>query len=154
MSTEHLSEIRHGTKAYHQTVALRDDILRNPLGLAFSPEELDGENDSFHLACRRGNMLVACVVLKPLPGQQIRMRQLAVRTGFQGKGIGKLLVLYSESFAGERGYREMILHARETAVGFYEKLSYRKEGDRFTEVTLPHYAMRKRLTPLRPRPHS
>jgi ribosomal protein S18 acetylase RimI-like enzyme len=138
-------EVQHGTDEYKQTVALRDEILRKPLSLTFGPEELSEERDSFHLACWQDDMLAACLVLKPLSGQQIRMRQLAVGTDFQGKGIGRMLVGYSESFAREHGYREIILHARETAVRFYEKLGYRKEGDYFIEVTIPHLLMRKIL---------
>jgi hypothetical protein len=39
----------------------------------------------------------------------------------------------------------MILHARETAVPFYERLRYSPVGDVFQEVTLPHRLMEKRL---------
>ena len=73
------------------------------------------------------------------------MRQLAVRPDSQGEGIGRTLVRYSESFARDRGYQEIFLHARETAVTFYRKLDYELEGDQFTEVTIPHYYMRKNL---------
>jgi predicted GNAT family N-acyltransferase len=45
----------------------------------------------------------------------------------------------------EREYGEIILHARETARGFYEKLRYEAEGDSFTEVGLPHLFMGKKL---------
>lgn len=138
-------EIEHGTKEYEQTVSLRDEVLRKPLGLQFGPEERTDEKGSFHLACLRDGIGVACLVLKPLPGKQIRMRQLAVRSGFRGQGLGRTLVSYSESVARDHGYEEMVLHARETAVGFYEKMGYEVEGDRFIEVTIPHFAMRKSL---------
>ena len=138
-------EIGHNTEAYRKTIELRDEILRKPLQLSFNPEELDAEQDSFHLACWQDNVLAACLVLKPLSGPTIRMRQLAVRADLQRKGIGRSLVNYAETFAEQHGYSEMILHARETAVEFYEKLGYHKEGDRFTEVTLPHYRMQKTL---------
>jgi predicted GNAT family N-acyltransferase len=39
----------------------------------------------------------------------------------------------------------MVLHARETAVPFYEAMAYTKIGDRFTEVTIPHWSMVKVL---------
>ena len=39
----------------------------------------------------------------------------------------------------------MVLHARETAVGFYEKLGYKTSGDKFIEVTIPHFPMQKEL---------
>ena len=137
--------VQHGTKEYDETVALREEVLREPLGLAFSQEELAGEKDSFHLASRDGDQLVACLVLKPLDERRIKMRQLAVRKNLQGKGFGRELVNYAHSFARERGYAEIVLHARETARGFYQKLGYEAEGNPFTEVGLPHIAMQKTL---------
>ena len=38
-----LKIIDHGTKEYQQMIKLREDILRRPLGLTFSPEELEIE---------------------------------------------------------------------------------------------------------------
>ena len=137
--------IEHGSGEYEQTVALRDEVLRKPLGLSYDPAELAGEKDSFHLALREGAELVACLVLKPLDERCIKMRQLAVRESFQAKGFGRELVNYAESFMRERGYAEIVLHARETARGFYEKLGYEAEADSFTEVGLPHVFMRKML---------
>ena len=142
------AQIRHGTDEYLQTVRLRDALLRRPLGLGFTPSELSAEKDSFHLACRRENILAACVVLQPLPQGRIRMRQLAVRAELQGGGIGTALVVFSEQFALQQDFHEMILHARETAVGFYERLGYESDGVRFIEVTLPHFRMHKLLTRL------
>ena len=107
--------------------------------------ELAGEKESFHLALREGNELVACLVLKPLDERCIKMRQLAVRESSQGKGCGRELVNYAESFVRELGYAEIVLHARETARGFYQKLGYEVEGDPFIEVGLPHIAMQKTL---------
>ena len=108
--------IEHGSGEYEETVALRHQVLRKPLGLSYEPAELAGEKDSFHLALREGAELVACLVLKPLDEQRcIKMRQLAVRENVQGKGFGRELVNYAHSFARERGYSEIVLHARETA---------------------------------------
>ena len=137
--------IEHGSGEYEETVALRDEVLRKPLGLSYDPAELAGEKDSFHLALRKGAVLVACLVLKPLDERCIKMRQLAVRESSQGKGVGRELVNYAESFLKGRGFAEIVLHARETARGFYEKLGYEAEAGSFTEVGLPHVFMRKML---------
>ena len=137
--------IEHGSGEYEQTVALRDEVLRKPLGLSYDPVELAGEKESFHLALREGNELVACLVLKPLDERCIKMRQLAVRQNAQGKGFGRELVNYAESFLKGRGYEEIVLHARETAREFYEKLGYEAYGDSFVEVGLPHLFMREKL---------
>jgi predicted GNAT family N-acyltransferase len=37
------------------------------------------------------------------------------------------------------------MHARKSAVGFYEKLGYKIVGDEFEEVTIPHFEMQKTL---------
>jgi predicted GNAT family N-acyltransferase len=37
------------------------------------------------------------------------------------------------------------MHARKTAVGFYEKFGYQVSGNVFEEVTLPHFVMEKDL---------
>ncbi len=41
-----LKIIDHGSAEYQQMVKLRDDILRKPLGLGFTPEELEKEKDN------------------------------------------------------------------------------------------------------------
>ena len=58
-------EVQHGTPQYLETVALRTAVLREPLGLAFSPDELTAEEGSFHIVCMKDGLLVACLVLKP-----------------------------------------------------------------------------------------
>ena len=141
-----IQEVGHASDAYRETIALREQVLRLPLGLVFDPDQLSREGTSFHLACRQGNVLLACLVLTPATGRCIRLRQVAVSPENQGRGYGRLLVRHAEDFAWRHGYREITMHARESAVGFYEKLGYAKFGDRFFEVTIPHYQMHRVLT--------
>lgn len=134
-------EVPHGSERYRRTVALRDAILRKPLGLSFSEEELAAEADSIHLALFEGDELLGCLILKPLSGTACKMRQVAVRPDRQGQGLGRLLVKASEA----RGFSEIVLHAREAAVGFYLHLGYEVLGEPFKEVGIPHRRMRKDL---------
>jgi ribosomal protein S18 acetylase RimI-like enzyme len=141
-----ICEVAHGSPEYWATVDLRDAILRKPLGLQFSPEELEAERISHHVACYRGDRLVGCLVLSPLESGDVRMKQVAVVSEVQGRGIGTALAKYAEALASRRGYRRMVLHARDTAVTFYERLGYSTVGDQFEEVTILHWKMEKRLT--------
>jgi GNAT superfamily N-acetyltransferase len=70
---------------------------------------------------------------------------MAVPNNMQGKGIGRALMIFAENIARDLGYRKLCMHARKTAVGFYQKLGYSITGDEFTEVTIPHYIMEKTL---------
>jgi predicted GNAT family N-acyltransferase len=70
---------------------------------------------------------------------------MAVPNSMQGKGVGRALMIFAENIARDLGYRKLCMHARTTAVGFYQKLGYHTAGDEFTEVTIPHYVMEKDL---------
>ena len=139
------SQLEWGSPAYHSTIALRKVVLRAPLGLDLTVEDLDRERSDYHLACCDENKLVACLLLVPQADNVIKMRQVAVAPLSQGRGIGRALCKFAEAFARERGFFEMTLHARTTAVPFYEKLGYERVGEEFEEVTIPHWTMRKTL---------
>lgn len=137
--------IHHGSVEYALTVALRDRVLRHPLGLYFTPEQLEAESDEFHLTAWDDHQLLACLVLKPVDAFTVKMRQVAVQENLQGQGIGKKLVAYAETFACEHLFKTMVLHARESAIPFYLVQGYELFGEPFTEVSIPHRAMRKNL---------
>ncbi len=138
--------IDFGTPAYDDMVKLRDDILRKPLGLEFTPEYLAAEYDMMHLACyNERHELLGCLILAPQENGEIKMRQVAVREDCQRKGVGQLMVADSETIAREKGFSKMTMHARDTAIPFYKKLNYKKKGRAFTEVTIKHYKMEKEL---------
>ena len=140
-----LKIIDHGTKEYQQMVQLRNDILRKPLGLSFTPEELEKEKGEILIGAFEEEKMLGCCMLITEDPATVRLRQMAVLNNLQGKGIGKALMQFAENIARDRGYRRMTMHARQTAIGFYEKLGYQISGDRFEEVSIPHYIMEKVL---------
>lgn len=140
-----LKIIDHGSPEYMQMVKLREDVLRKPLGLSFTQEELDSEKDHLLIAAfEEDRILGCCMLVEEAPGV-VRLRQMAVLNDLQGKGIGRALMNFAENIARDRGFRLIRMHARLNAIGFYEKVGYRIKGDQFTEVTIPHYVMEKAL---------
>ncbi|HYC39322.1 MAG TPA: GNAT family N-acetyltransferase [Chitinophagaceae bacterium] len=140
-----LKQIDHGTREYEQMVRLRDEILRKPLGLSFSPDELEQEKNNMLIGAFEDDIMLGCCMLVEEKPDTVRLRQMAVLNDLQGKGIGRALMNFAENLARDRGYRIMSMHARKNVVGFYEKMGYRVTSDEFTEVTLPHYVMQKKL---------
>ena len=140
-----LKIIDHGSREYQQMVQLRNDILRKPLKLTLTPEELEKEKDEILIAAfEEEKMLGCCMLIIADPGT-VRLRQMAVLNNLQGKGIGRALMQFAENIARDRGFKKIIMHARKSAAGFYEKLGYQVCSDEFEEVTLPHYEMEKKL---------
>ncbi len=138
--------IDFGTPAFDETLRLRDDILRRPLGLVFEAEDIAQEYKDFHLACYDENSyLVGIMVLTPKEGKTIKMRQVAVKEELQRQGIGQKMVADCEGLCKEKGFNKIVLNARDTAIPFYEKLNYTKVGKPFIEVKIQHYKMEKTL---------
>lgn len=130
--------------SYALTVALRHEVLRTPLCLAFTLDQLASESGSHHLAAfdEEGHIL-GCLMLSPHEGGEVQMRQVAVKPSMQGTGLGRTLVEEAERKARELGFARMMLHARDKAIGFYERLGYGREGDLFVEVGIVHQQMGK-----------
>lgn len=140
-----LKQIDHGTKEYEQMIRLRHLILRQPLGLQFSKEELEKEKDNILIASFDDDEMLGCCMLTPLDPKTVQLRQMAVPAKLQGKGIGASIMSFAENLARDKGYHEMIMHARDTAIGFYEKFGFKIKGSSFSEVNLEHHIMEKKL---------
>ena len=140
-----LKIIDHGSHEYRQMVKLRDDILRKPLGLSFTPEELELEHGNMFIAAFEEDDLLGCCMLVEKDTTTVKLRQMAVLNNLQGKGIGRALMSFAENLARDRGYKVLSMHARKNTIGFYEKMGFKVTSDEFTEVTLPHYVMEKQL---------
>ena len=140
-----LKIIDHGTHEYRQMVKLRDDILRKPLGLGFTAQELEEEKENMLIAAFEDEDMLGCCMLVEENPATVRLRQMAVLNDLQGKGIGRALMNFAENLARDRGYKVLAMHARKNATGFYEKMGYKIASDEFTEVTIPHYVMEKKL---------
>ncbi len=80
-----------------------------------------------------------------LVGDSARIRQIAVEEAYRGTGIGTELIRRAEEAIRGRGILQVMLHARVTARGFFEKLGYAAWSANFTEVTIPHIVMEKNL---------
>ena len=140
-----LKIIDHGSNEYRQMIKLRDDILRKPLGLGFSPQELEKEKGNMLIGAFEDDDMLGCCMLVEENPETVRLRQMAVLNDLQGKGIGRALMNFAENLARDRGYKIMSMHARKNSAGFYEKMGYKIASDEFTEITIQHYVMEKQL---------
>lgn len=134
-----------GSPEYEQSLLLRDEILRRPIGLSLKDEDLSDEARQLHFGIFDDQRMLRVLLLDPQDEQTVKMRQMAVRSELQGSGLGKQLVRFAEGAAKEHGYSKITLHARKTAVPFYERLGYSVTGDEFLEVGIPHLSMEKQL---------
>jgi len=140
-----LKEIKYNTEEYAWELELRDKVLRKPLGMSLYDENRDAEKYDVHVGAFHNNQLVGVLILTRLDTGSVKMRQVAVDERMQSMKVGTQLVRFAEEFSRNKGYAVMVLNARKTAVGFYEKLGYEKMGEEFLEINIPHYKMKKSL---------
>ena len=137
--------VKHYSKDYWKCVRLRDKILREPINLMFSEEELFLEQDQIHVGSFEEEKAVGCFSLVKQSEEEIKMRQVCVDNEYQQQGIGRKMMIFCEELAKKNGYKEVSCHARESAVPYYQNLGYHTEGKLFREVSLPHLKMKKSL---------
>ena len=142
----HFLETQYGSVDYRISCNLRNELLRKPLGMSLFDQDLEEERDFIHLIGKNEEQeLIAYLQFKKIEEDTLKMQQVVVAEHAQGKGIGRNFILFSEQFATMSGFSSIILHARENVIGFYERLGYAREGERFLEVTIPHFKASKKL---------
>lgn len=126
-------------------VKLRYEIMRKPQGLTFSNEELQNEKNDILIGAFDEDEILGCCILTKIDNDCTRLRQMAVQKNKQRMGIGESMMAFAEIIARDKGYKTLTMHARDTAIGFYEKYGYKIKGDAFTEVNINHHVMEKIL---------
>ncbi len=137
--------IDYNSIEYREMINLRMEILRKPLGLSFTPETLEKEKDDILIGAFDDEKITACCILTKIDSSIIQLRQMAVHPKMERNGLGASILAFAENMARDSGFRILMMHARKTAVGFYEKQGYAIHGEEFMEVSIPHYEMRKKL---------
>ena len=140
-----IETIEHDSDAYWEGLLLRDRLLRAPLGLDYSEEDIAAEAEQVHVVALEKGEVVGTLLLRGAEAGPVQMRQVAVSQKKQGRGIGRDLVKFAEALVWAECGDEIFLHAREPVVAFYEELGYERVGNLFVEVGIPHLRMRKKL---------
>ncbi len=104
--------------------ALRYRVLREPWNQPLGSERDEKEFDQSHFAAFDNNVIVGVGRLDYIDPSIRQIRFMAVEPSCQCKGVGSNLMILMESEAWNSGATEIILHARENVLGFYEKLGY------------------------------
>ena len=135
-------QLEFDSPEYDATLRLREDVLRKPLGMKLRLQDQRGEQAQLHFGAFEDGKLVGSVIFVPEDKPNGKLRQMATAPSQRGKGVGAKLLDFVHAFAKAKGYSALTLNARETARAFYAANGYELFGEPFTEVGIPHIAMR------------
>ena len=133
---------------YQQSLTLRDQVLRQPLGLSIWTENLEDEVHQGHFGIIPSSVqlapLLACVVIVPKTQERVKLRQMAVVPELQKQGLGCFLIREVEDYLRQYHIKTINLAARVSALEFYQKLGYQSISGEFLEVGIPHQYLEKK----------
>jgi len=125
---------------------LRYRILRQPWNQPRGSERNEGDYSAIHAAYFQNGVIKGVARLDLMDNEIGQIRFMAVETDSQGKRIGEKLMVHLEDLAFQNGRRKIILHAREIALGFYQKLGYEiVEKSHLLFGEIQHYLMEKAI---------
>lgn len=133
------------TPAYEEMVALRMKVLLEPIGIPRSYINPDKEAADILVGAYQDRTLVGCCILTTLTKTTVQLRQMAVATSVQYRGVGRQILTFAEDIAKEKGFATVMMHARDSVIPFYRKCGYNISGNQFFEVGIPHHKMQKSL---------
>ena len=142
----HIARIDVSSEDYAGELDLRYRVLRAPLGMGRETVPFSFEDEAWHfVALDEGGRVVGCVLFYQDAPDGGRLFQMAVDPDLQTSGVGRALVHHLEAAVSAAGLSEIHLHARDTAMGFYERIGYVVTGAPFVEVGLGHHMMARTL---------
>ncbi|RFS21090.1 1-(5-phosphoribosyl)-5-[(5-phosphoribosylamino)methylideneamino]imidazole-4-carboxamide isomerase [Chitinophaga silvatica] len=110
------------------TLQLRRDVLYP--GHSLDAVKVEDDENGLHFGVFEGGELVTVVSLF-LGRGTAQFRKLATTPAAQGKGFGKAILAHLTSICSNENISLLWCNARDTAVSFYDKLGYTKNGDFF-----------------------
>lgn len=131
---------------WEQYYDLRYRILRQSWNQPQGSERNEGDETGLHFALYENEILKAIARLDINDEKSAQVRFMAVETEIQRKGYGKQVMLAIENYCKTKNISEIILHAREIAIPFYESLGYQlveKSHLLFNEIQ--HFLMTKKI---------
>ena len=125
--------------------ALRMRVFVEEQGVSVN-EEMDGRDAAcVHFLAWQEEVPLGCARLRPLEAGRAKVERVAVLAEHRERGLGRRLMDAAEAEALRRGLCQLVLHAQEPVVGFYDRLGWRAVGGVFEEAGIPHREMIKTL---------
>ncbi|MGF1754973.1 GNAT family N-acetyltransferase [Vibrio makurazakiensis] len=124
---------------WQQALPIRHQVLWSHKPIEFCKVESDDE--AWHFGAVINGEVVCCASVF-IDGSSARLRKFATLEQYQGQGIGSKVVRKILSELNSSGFSEFWCDARESAVGFYQRLGMTRSGERFFKSNVPYFKMR------------
>jgi predicted GNAT family N-acyltransferase len=147
----YITAIEYGSAHYAQAAQLRYTLFYQVHGILFASIFEPSEPQDYHVAVlhRQDDRVIAYGRLAQNNPLEYQVYQMVVAPEYQQHGFGSQVLEALCQFAVEKGASQIILNARVTMSGFYQKRGFSQVGSVFvSSVTgVPHIKMQKMVKP-------
>ena len=131
--------INYNSPEYQKALRLREDVMRKPLGLLLSEEDVKDDGKRIHISKDIIMMSSFAVVLYKIA----HIYSVFVKQELQNKGFGQRLMAYAENYAKSQGAKRLYVEGRKAAKNFYQKCGFSSCGLEYIDMNIVHQDMRK-----------
>lgn len=112
------------TIIYNDSLTIRNELLRLPIGKNIFSEDLNIEKENVFFGAFKDEQIIGTLSFFEVSPHTAQLTAFAVTKEFQKKGVGKKLIDNLIEHLKNQGYKEIVVNAREEAVGFYKKCDF------------------------------
>jgi YbgC/YbaW family acyl-CoA thioester hydrolase len=125
---------------------IRQQVFVSEQGIAADLEWDGADPDCTHAVAynRLGQALGTGRLLEHVPGTA-KVGRMAVLPAARGTGVGAKVLEALMQAAREQGFRQVLLHAQASAIGFYRRAGFSARGAPFEEAGIEHQEMVRAL---------
>ena len=125
---------------------LRTAVFVTEQGIAPELEQDGADRSAIHaVAYNALGQAIATGRVVALGGRRGKVGRMAVHHSVRGSRVGQRVLAALLDAAARRGDVELMLHAQQSAEGFYRRQGFAARGDAFDEAGIPHVEMARTL---------
>ncbi len=102
-------------------------------------DDIDADDKTIHLWAERAGKVIAGLRLHEQDDGAFRVGRLCTAPEARGQGLATRLLQYAIKMANRR---EVVVDAPVRVRGFFERLGFRQEGEKFIRDGMPHVELR------------
>lgn len=135
--------IEYASQEYQKSLLLREEVMRKPLGIQLSDEDIRYDYKRIHIGGYYENELICGCSLGIFHRKIAHIYSVFVKQELQNQGIGQLLMTFAENYTKSNGVTRLYVEGRKAAKGFYLKCGFSPCGNEYTDMNILHQDMRK-----------
>lgn len=135
--------IQYNLPEYKETLQLRENVMRKPLGLLLSAEDVKDDNVRTHIGGYCNGVLICACSFKIIHRKIAHLYSVCVKQEFQNRGVGQQLMHFTEKYVKLHGAARLYVEGRKSAKKFYQKCGFSPCGSEYIDMNILHQDMRK-----------